>query len=425
MLWLLGVYALLLFCLTNKNFRLAVGLFIISLPTYLIRFDIFGLPSTLLEFSFGVLFLSWIIKYARTDLVELKNSFKNDKKFWWCFGLFFVGSILGIWISDEWYKSLGQWRAFFFEPMLFLMMLIAAQKRLKENDLIYFLSLATVSISVVAILQKFFPVFYPPSLWDAETFGRVTSFFTTPNAIGLFVAPVLFLLIAILWKNFNKNGIKKFLGFYVVLALAATAILLSVSQGAWVALAVGGVAFLFLIGYKKFSIGLILLGLVFCLSVPMMRQAVLFQDKAGQNRLELWGYTTKFLTSSPKNFVFGPGVRQWFRKVQKPYYFSEDNNIERLTYPHNIFFNFWSEAGLLGMLAIVGILIFCFYSSIKIYFSDKIIGAGLFSSWIVFFVHGLVDVPYFKNDLAFLFWILVAITIFIKTDFTNKKLIKN
>jgi hypothetical protein len=29
---------------------------------------------------------------------------------------------------------------------------------------------------------------------------------------------------------------------------------------------------------------------------------------------------------------------------------------------------------------------------------------------IAILVHGLVDVPYFKNDLAVLFWMLIALT---------------
>jgi hypothetical protein len=31
---------------------------------------------------------------------------------------------------------------------------------------------------------------------------------------------------------------------------------------------------------------------------------------------------------------------------------------------------------------------------------------------IVWGVHGLVDVPFFKNDLAILFWLLIALGIF-------------
>lgn len=33
---------------------------------------------------------------------------------------------------------------------------------------------------------------------------------------------------------------------------------------------------------------------------------------------------------------------------------------------------------------------------------------GLLSAMVVIVVHGLVDVPYFKNDLAVMFWALVA-----------------
>jgi len=38
----------------------------------------------------------------------------------------------------------------------------------------------------------------------------------------------------------------------------------------------------------------------------------------------------------------------------------------------------------------------------------------------VFTIHGLVDVPYFKNDLAFLFWFL-ALMVFAFNFELNKK----
>ena len=40
-------------------------------------------------------------------------------------------------------------------------------------------------------------------------------------------------------------------------------------------------------------------------------------------------------------------------------------------------------------------------------------------------VHGLVDVPYFKNDLACLFWILIAMSAILRIKLTiNEKSIK-
>ena len=141
--------------------------------------------------------------------------------------------------------------------------------------------------------------------------------------------------------------------------------------------------------------------------MPSVQEGVLFRDQAGKNRLRLWGYSWTFLKQNPKNFMLGTGVRQFFRKIQKPYY--DTKVMERLIYPHNIFLNFWTEIGLFGMLAIVFILGYATYLSNKIRQNNKIIGAGLLAMLTALVVHGLVDVPYFKNDLAFLFWILIAL----------------
>lgn len=37
--------------------------------------------------------------------------------------------------------------------------------------------------------------------------------------------------------------------------------------------------------------------------------------------------------------------------------------------------------------------------------------AAALASMAALLVHGLVDVPYFKNDLAVLFWILISLSI--------------
>jgi O-antigen ligase len=96
--------------------------------------------------------------------------------------------------------------------------------------------------------------------------------------------------------------------------------------------------------------------------------------------------------------------------------------MERLIYPHNIALNFWTEIGFFGMLSTVGILGYLFYLGFKIYKNDILWGAGLVGTLIVIVTHGLVDVPYFKNDLAMLFWIIAWLFFIHNTD--NKKLTK-
>jgi len=45
-------------------------------------------------------------------------------------------------------------------------------------------------------------------------------------------------------------------------------------------------------------------------------------------------------------------------------------------------------------------------------------------SMIVIIIHGLVDAPYFKNDLAMMFWLLVALAGMINLDLKLSKNLK-
>ncbi|HSR89128.1 MAG TPA: O-antigen ligase family protein [Candidatus Udaeobacter sp.] len=409
---LLVIYILLFSILAWKNFRWAVILFIVFLPTYLVRFDVFHfknltVPSTVLELSFGVLFLVWFLKYSRYDIKNILAAIKKYKIFFIAFGLFFLSSIVSVLISDLFFLSLGLWRAYFLEPMVLFLILIGRKNYIKTKDLILGLALSSLSISIYCIVQKFTGWGIATPEWTNEATRRVTAFFSSPNAVGLYLAPVLMLvsLVAISKKEKYRSS-----GFLVLLAaaiLSLLAVVFTKSQGTWIGLGAGLLVVLFLLDYKKTAVTIAILGIIFSLLGPSMRRAVLWQDQAGQNRLRLLGYTQIFLTKSPTNFIFGTGLGEFFRKVQKPYY--NDKIMERLIFPHNIFINFWTETGLVGMLVIIIMLGNIFYLANKIRQNNKLVGAGILGMLTVLVVHGLVDVPYFKNDLSFLFWILIVI----------------
>ncbi len=98
--------------------------------------------------------------------------------------------------------------------------------------------------------------------------------------------------------------------------------------------------------------------------------------------------------------------------------------IEIFQYPHTILFNFWTETGLLGVFAFVGIVVTWVKSAVRVgvakataehpkrYLPILVLVAPL----IAMLIHGLVDVPYFKNDLALLFWIFVWLVIAAKSE---------
>lgn len=419
------LYALLFAYLARKNFRLAVGIFIIALPAYLIRFNFGPLPSTLLELNFVILFLVWLVKYRRTDLPAIIKLFRNYPYFSIFLVLFFSASISGIFISDMRWYSLGQWRAYFLEPMLIFAMLagrmssanttetqprqLRPTSELTSGDLIFFLILSAISVSFVAFSQKFTGQLFPPSLWNDALRGRVTSFFTSPNAVGLCLGPLMPLILGGIFsiknnrKFFESRNYRQII-LILVLLISGAALFFSQSLGAIAGVMIGLLLFAFLIGYKKTALAAVVIGSV--IAIFLLPRLAVFKHQSFSNRLALWRHTAAYLSVSPKNFIFGAGIRQYFRKVEKPVF--NPKELERLIYPHNIFLNFWTEIGLVGLFSFIGIFYFLILFSYRVYKKNAVWGATLISALAVMIIHGLVDVPYFKNDLAMMFWIIAA-----------------
>jgi O-antigen ligase len=270
---------------------------------------------------------------------------------------------------------------------------------LTVTDLIWFLSLSTVSISLFGILQRFTGWHIGSVDWIALQTSRVTSFFTSPNAVGLFLGPILMLTLAVIARSDERlpafGGTKQSpvggiatprfarLAMTIIAAFALAAILLSKSLGAIAAVGLGVLVLLFLMGYKKIVLILIMLTL---LTTPYTIQLLTHKSQSTANRLTLWSYSWNYLSASPKNFIFGTGIRQFFRKIQKPYY--DIKKMERLIYPHNIFLNFWTETGLVGMVSFSAIGYWLLAIGWKIYkHSDKLLGAALLASLVVLFTH--------------------------------------
>lgn len=415
--FLLAIYCLVFACLAWKNIRLAIGLFIISLPAYLIRFNVGPLPTTLLECSFFIIFLVWLIKYLKIDWPIVKNYFNNNKLLSFSvIGLLFF-SFLSIFISGSStfdctkispgsgiLASLGLWRAYFLEPIIFFIILLGHQKTTNSFFLTVSLLFSTASIIFVGFVQKFSNFTYlTPALAD-HAGGRITSFFTSPNAIGLYLLPILFLSL-MLFKNTNRKTIKYLYASYFILALIILA--LTKSVGAFIGLNAGLLSLLWLLKYKKIVIIIILFG---ALLLPAPPSQILFSSKSASshNRFLLWGFTANYLSQSPKNFIFGAGIRNFYCKIQAPLF--DPAKIEPNLYPHNIFLNFWTETGVFGLVSFISIYYLLIAAAYSIYKNqNKILGASLIAALIAIAFHGLIDVPYFKNDLALLFWIIAAI----------------
>ena len=422
MLFLAIAIFVLFFFLAYKNTLLALSATAALLPSYLLRFEVFGLPSTILEVMIWAVVLGWATKQLSLRGAERRGNLNLLKtrlaKIKYPLILFFLASIISIFISPDKFAAMGVWRAYFLESVLFFFLILAVVKNKDDfKKVIFGLSISALYLSLYAIGQRFFglPI---PAPWQEEL--RVTSLFPYPNAVGLFLAPIAILMIGLLIETFKKKSLTT---YYLLLTatLSLMAITFAKSDGAIMALlAIGFLLMLANIFIRKkiradfilIILVLVAAGLLFNMLAPV-KDKILLRDWSGFVRLTIWGETWNMLKD---NFIFGAGLNGYQTAIL-PYHESR-GWMEVYLYPHNIILNFWSELGLLGLAGFVWLLErfgkMCYkllLAANKILSSDrhaKTYAITAIAAMAVLLIHGLVDVPYFKNDLSILFWIIYA-----------------
>ena len=72
----------------------------------------------------------------------------------------------------------------------------------------------------------------------------------------------------------------------------------------------------------------------------------------------------------------------------------------------NLFLTFWLEAGLLGF---IGFWLLFWNLRVNLREHKTSFEVLIMSIMIYFLLHGLVDTPFWKNDLAVIFWLIIIL----------------
>src|SRR3990167_189991 len=404
---------------------------LVLIPAYVIRCRFFyfcdqisPIPLTLLEVSMLGTIIVWFVwriyslKKRKTSIFEPFQGL--SRPFILTSGLFLMAGLISIFVSADIRAAAGIFKAYFAEPVAFGLVVFDLSKFKRSlNWLVPPFVLSGVWVSVFAVYQYFTGQLVPIHEVLRE---RVSSIYTTSNAIGLYLGPLLFFSLGLFWAAVKKQGSVKKVKIYLILSsiLFAAAIILSGSRGAILAFIVG---LIFFIGYTSYlRVGSRIRALLnkiflFLVAVFILINLILVSKTAsnpGQffnqpyfntinSRFCLWQKSSQILTQNP---VFGTGLSS-FRQVSQNFPVCK---TDLAIYPHNIFLNFWLETGVLGLSSFL-VLIFILWSRLNR--SRNFIAAGVLAAVIYIFIHGIVDVPYFKNDLSSEFWVLVAISVWI------------
>lgn len=390
--------------LSFKNLKSAIYLIIIFLPSYLIRFDILNIPFTLLEAMILLSFSSFLIKFK----FNWWSNFKTHIFFWPIISIL-ITALISIITSPNLISAAGIFKAYFLEPLLFYIIFINIIKTKSDlKNIFWSLGISASYLSLIAFWQLFSGWNVPPAfLKPSGSVDRVVSIFGYPNALGLYLGPIIILFTGFIFWSQDK----KIFQILKILVIIISFITIILAQSEAAILSVIGVWFLWGLINKKtryYSISLIIIGLITFIFIPTINhyltEKILLQDYSGFIRRLIWGESWNMLKD---NWLWGAGLAGYQTKII-PYHLP---TFEIFLYPHNIVLNFWSELGILGLLSFIWLFIKFLWENITNYFTNnhKLLNLVLIMVIIQLLIHGLVDAPYLKNDLSILFWLIIGI----------------
>ena len=373
-------------------------------PAYTVRWHYGFYPTTLLE---TFIFLTVLVFAAET--IRQGSSIGWRTPFTLAALVFILAGTVSVAVATDRRAALGLYRAYLLEPIAFFFVVGAAARTVRRAYVIVAgLGVAALVLGVangLVVLQAI-----ADHRLDLAGTPPVV-IYQTSNAVALFMLPVMVIAASVV---VYARQPRERIVCGIFLAITLPAFLLTFSRGGYLAL------FAVLLGLalshrrRVQLVGLAAAAIVVFVLLPPIRERLAHElDPSDPNntlvgRTYLWRATLQMLQHRP---LTGAGL-SGFASGIAPYW--NATHTDRFIYPHNLLLNFWSETGVLGVIAFGWILIKAFLVSWKGWRHGALAWRGLqlgvFLALVGFVVHGLVDVPYFKNDLSLEFWALVGVS---------------
>jgi O-antigen ligase len=293
----------------------------------------------------------------------------------WGAALMVPALIISVTVAQVRHEALGAAVAWFLVPMLLTVLIIASG--IEVTALVF-------GIVVAALIQTA----YGLQLLPIQQEPRLVGTFTSPNFYAAVVVPAIFLSLLLPMKG-------KWLPMIVLL----WGLILSQSLGGFLGLIGGGLYLIFIL-VKDTRARLAMAVLVFligCTGAFIAKQR--FSNNPSSSlvsRQQIWHVAWEVGKEHP---LTGVGLKNfdniYLQKVNTVYAAPLEYNVPE---PHDLYLAFWldlSVVGLVAMLLIIG--------------GAVIQGGIVVAPLVALLVHGLVDTPIFKLELAVLFWLYIAL----------------
>ena len=378
---------------------LMLGFTAACLPLYVVRFKYGPISTTLLE----GLVLATIAVYLAARWRQHSLRF-NRTPYDIPIVLLLVAGAIAVFVPADKWHALGLYRAFFVEPIAILYVTVDLLRRPAETRWVLLgLGIGTSIFAVMNIVA--FAVAYAEG--TIVLGSPPTALYTSSPEVAMYLEPPLALaagfvlfsserkdrLLAIAWMAFLLPALALTLsrGAYFAIAVLVAVAVISNRRRLWIAAGVAAAA---------------VVAVVLLLQIPLVQRRFAGQFDLGNSqgtirgRLSIFTDTLSGLRDHP---IFGVGLGG--------YHYLFRGKIPEI-YPHDVWLTFWVEVGLLGLIAFAAIyfgLLFRGWRAMpRVQGFYRPLLWGALGALVLWGVHGLVDSPYWKNDMSLEFWIIVA-----------------
>lgn len=335
---------------------------------------------------------------------------------------FLLVATASLFFSERLDVATNEWRLVILEPILFYAVLRGT--RPSEKEMWTILDAFILSGLAVALVGLWQYAFDRSSLITAEGgLLRLKSFYGSPNNVGLYLGRVLPFLAAMAVLGIDENGRRRWLYalFLIPIGLAA---LLTFSKGA-IFLGLPA-AFLFIFWQWQrvngrrtwpwlFLFGLLsLAALVVIQQIPALAGRLGIFGETGIFRLNLWRASLNMIQDNP---WFGVGLDNFLYAYRGRYIFDAAWRDPNLSHPHNLFLDFGTRLGLLGLLSglwLLATLPFNLWQSRTMVARRWLpIWVGIGAAFLDMILHGMVDHTFFLVDLSLVFYLMLGTAVWL------------
>jgi O-antigen ligase len=361
------------------------------LQSYLIRFEVLGYPSNLQEILIGLNLFAFLYS---NSFKKIKEIFKRHFFIWAIIGLTGLSLLTSEIINNI--DLIRNLKFTFFSIILALVFLETFKSKTERKKGITILGLGALCFGLFALIYNLLGFNLTHDL-------RLNGPLDSAVYLAFYLSPFF---IYFTTQAIDKIS-KKHITYATILGLL---IIGTQSMGAIGACTLTTLLYLFL--KKKKSVLNNKIVKISTLAIALTVSIVIFYSKvlptiqtnysSLDERGEIW-LTTAHQFKDPQKLFFGFGLGQFQEIYQENAYsvlkkHPQDYNNQ---HPHNIFLAFLTQYGILGLALITYI---AYLTSKKLKTPDPVTMIIIY-----FFIHGLIDSPYFKNDITFLMIIFIEI----------------